>query len=275
MRFGNAALAGTPSQLISRRPSAVGALSSAARRGRPEGVDGRVERGRRGTGGGADVGSGRRDGRCRERREGGDQGEFQRRGASRVKTPHAGRRFRPVTFRDKASRRRARCPRSCGAAAPVSWPQLIASGEVSSREVVDAHLARIEAVNGTSTRSSSCWPTRRARRPTRPTAPRPGPRGPLHGVPFTVKENIDVAGSPTTSGRPGAGRGDRPRSTRRMVERLRAAGAIPIGAHEPAGPRAAHAHRLLAARADPQPVGPGRDRRAAPAAARRPRSRRA
>lgn len=52
--------------------------------------------------------------------------------------------------------------------------------------------------------------------------------GPLAGVPFTVKENIDVAGTPTTQGVLAfadavAGR-DAP-----MVEHLRGAGAIPIG----------------------------------------------
>jgi amidase len=54
------------------------------------------------------------------------------------------------------------------------------------------------------------------------------PLGPLHGVPFTVKENIDVAGTPTTSAlvmyaEAIAGL-DAP-----SVERMRAAGAIPIG----------------------------------------------
>ena len=54
------------------------------------------------------------------------------------------------------------------------------------------------------------------------------PLGPLHGVPFTVKENIDLAGLPTTWGVPALADASRP-STRRSFERMRAAGAIPIG----------------------------------------------
>ena len=53
-------------------------------------------------------------------------------------------------------------------------------------------------------------------------------RGPLHGVPFTVKENIDVAGTPTTSGVPALAEAVAPIDAP-QVERLRAAGAIPIG----------------------------------------------
>ncbi len=51
--------------------------------------------------------------------------------------------------------------------------------------------------------------------------------GPLAGVPFTVKENIDVAGSATTHGVP-ALRHAIPSIDAPIVERLRQAGAIPI-----------------------------------------------
>lgn len=54
-----------------------------------------------------------------------------------------------------------------------------------------------------------------------------GPRGPLHGVPFAVKDNIDVAGLPTTAACPAfAYVPDRDAT---VVEKLRAAGAIVIG----------------------------------------------
>src|SRR5512132_3196083 len=49
-------------------------------------------------------------------------------------------------------------------------------------------------------------------------------RGPLHGIPVSVKDLIDVAGTPTTSGSavpPRTGVGDAP-----IVTRLRDAGAI-------------------------------------------------
>lgn len=53
-------------------------------------------------------------------------------------------------------------------------------------------------------------------------------RGPLHGVPFTVKGNIDVAGTPTTQGL-SMFADAYPARDAPGVQRLRAAGAIPIG----------------------------------------------
>jgi len=50
---------------------------------------------------------------------------------------------------------------------------------------------------------------------------------PLWGIPFAVKDNIDVAGMPTTAGCPGFAR--TPERSATAVERLVAAGAIPIG----------------------------------------------
>jgi len=107
---------------------------------------------------------------------------------------------------------------------------MIASKQVSSRETVDAHLARIEAVNphlnavvrvlADEARSAADAADR---------AVRAGDAlGPLHGVPCTVKENIDLAGTPTTSGlhafADAIAATDAP-----VVERMRRAGAIPIG----------------------------------------------
>jgi allophanate hydrolase len=55
-----------------------------------------------------------------------------------------------------------------------------------------------------------------------------GPRGrPLFGVPFGVKDNIDVAGLPTTAACPAFAYA--PEKSSFVVERLEAAGAIPIG----------------------------------------------
>ena len=63
----------------------------------------------------------------------------------------------------------------------------------------------------------------------RPTQVAAGGRlGPLHGVPFTVKENIDMAGLPTTWGVPALANAIVPADAP-VVERMRAAGAIPIG----------------------------------------------
>ena len=106
----------------------------------------------------------------------------------------------------------------------------IASREVSSVEVVQAHLDRISSVNekvNAVTRVLADSALESARAADRVVAGG-GKLGPLHGVPFTVKENIDVAGSPTTQGLPVfadlVAATDAP-----VVERLRNAGAIPVG----------------------------------------------
>ncbi len=52
-------------------------------------------------------------------------------------------------------------------------------------------------------------------------------RGPLHGIPVSVKDLIDVAGTPTTSGSAVPPR--RPRHDAPIVQRLRDAGAVLIG----------------------------------------------
>src|SRR5262245_17537041 len=50
---------------------------------------------------------------------------------------------------------------------------------------------------------------------------------PLYGVPFAVKDNIDVAGLPTTAACPAFAY--TPRAHAPVVERLVAAGALPVG----------------------------------------------
>jgi amidase len=78
----------------------------------------------------------------------------------------------------------------------------IGSRRVSSREVVEAHLRRIEAVNPlinavTVVLAEQALQAAKA-------ADRASADGeqlpPFHGVPFTVKENIDLAGTATTQG---------------------------------------------------------------------------
>jgi amidase len=103
---------------------------------------------------------------------------------------------------------------------------LIASREVSSREVVEAHLSRIAEVNGyvnaiTVVLSESA-------RAAADAADRTEISGPLHGVPFTVKENIDCLDSATTHGVPRLEK-SMPFSDAPIVARMKAAGAIPIG----------------------------------------------
>jgi amidase len=108
--------------------------------------------------------------------------------------------------------------------------ELIATKQVTSVEVVNAHLDRIEQVNGQLNAIVRLLADEaRAAAEGADTAVRNGePLGPLHGVPFTVKENIDVAGTPTTSSLPilAGAIADRDAPN---VERMRAAGGIPIG----------------------------------------------
>ncbi len=112
----------------------------------------------------------------------------------------------------------------------IDLAQLIATRQVSSAEVVEAHLARIEAVNPKLNAVVRVLADEaRAGAAAADRAVAAGePLGPLHGVPITVKENIDMAGLPTTNGvaslAGATARGDAP-----VVERMRAAGAIPIG----------------------------------------------
>ncbi|MFA5941345.1 MAG: amidase [Sinimarinibacterium sp.] len=106
---------------------------------------------------------------------------------------------------------------------------LIANKTVSSREVVDAHLARIEAVNpkvNAVTRVLAKEARAAADAADRKLADGAA-LGPLHGVPFTVKENIDLAGTPTTWGVKALAEAMVPVDAP-VVQRMRAAGAIPI-----------------------------------------------
>ena len=105
----------------------------------------------------------------------------------------------------------------------------IRDGATSSREVLEAHLARVDAVNphlNAIVRRLDDQARAAADAADRAVADG-APLGPLHGVPCTVKENIDVAGTPTTQGVPAladaVARIDAP-----TVERMRAAGAIPF-----------------------------------------------
>ncbi|MGH2659165.1 MAG: amidase [Actinomycetota bacterium] len=107
---------------------------------------------------------------------------------------------------------------------------LVATAEVSALELVDWHVERIEGVNPVL--NAVVVPLFEEAR--RQAAAADGarahgdPLGPLHGVPITVKESFDVAGTPTTAGVSGHAEQlaseDCP-----LVRRLRHAGAIVLG----------------------------------------------
>jgi amidase len=101
--------------------------------------------------------------------------------------------------------------------------------EVSSREVLEAHLARVDEVNphlNAVVRVLADEARAAADQADAATAAGTA-SGPFHGVPISVKENIDLAGTPTTQGLPFLADAiasiDAP-----TVERMRAAGAIPF-----------------------------------------------
>lgn len=107
---------------------------------------------------------------------------------------------------------------------------MIARKEVSSRDVVQAHLDRIDEVNP--------WINAVVRRfdgealaaaDAADKAVTAGAAlGALHGVPVTIKENLDLAGTPTTQAVAFLADAVAPIDGP-LVERVRAAGAIPIG----------------------------------------------
>ncbi|WP_433197152.1 amidase family protein [Nocardia sp. CA-107356] len=102
----------------------------------------------------------------------------------------------------------------------------IAAREVTVTEVVTAHLERISDIDPvvgafTSVLAEQALAAAAA-------ADRSEPIGPLHGVPFTVKNNLDVVGTPTTWG-VGAFANADPAADAPTVAALRRAGAIAIG----------------------------------------------
>lgn len=108
--------------------------------------------------------------------------------------------------------------------------EAIRSRQASSQEVIDAHLRRIETVNPAINAvvvvlAEEALDAAKA-------ADRAVARGdqlpPLHGVPLTVKENIDVAGTPTTQGLRAMANAY-PKRDAPIVERMKSAGAIAIG----------------------------------------------
>jgi len=119
------------------------------------------------------------------------------------------------------------------ATAPIArLAPLIAARRVSPVEVVKAVLDRIEALDGilhayvTLDVAGALAAARAAERE----IAAGGSRGPLHGIPVGVKDNIMVAGMPTTNGSP-AMQGRLAAADATSVARLRGAGAVILGKH--------------------------------------------
>jgi Asp-tRNA(Asn)/Glu-tRNA(Gln) amidotransferase A subunit family amidase len=108
--------------------------------------------------------------------------------------------------------------------------RLIASGELSAVDAVTAHLAQIEKLNPTlnafvDVRADHTLAEARAQDAA---AAAGTPRGPLGGLPITIKSAIEVAGLRCETGSPSR-RGTVAATDAVVVSRLRAAGAIVIG----------------------------------------------
>jgi amidase len=112
----------------------------------------------------------------------------------------------------------------------VEQARLVRARDLSSRELVQAHLDRIGQVNpslnavvevleATALRAASLADERSARGET---------LGPFHGVPFSIKDSIAVEGTVCTAGTLGLAKSAPSLRDATLVARLRAAGAIPI-----------------------------------------------
>ncbi len=111
-----------------------------------------------------------------------------------------------------------------------SLARAIRAKEVSSQEVVDAYLERIESVNP-ELNAVVQMGTDAARDQARAAdeALAGGEiKGPLHGVPMTVKDSLDTAGMISSGGTTGR-RSFVPAQDATVVARMRAAGAIVLG----------------------------------------------
>jgi amidase len=115
----------------------------------------------------------------------------------------------------------------------AQWQQLMESGAASAVEIALHYLARIDAIDRNG-------PTLRSVLEVNPDAAaiaaeldderrRSGPRGPLHGIPVVLKDNIDTGDRMTTTAGSLALEGHRAPADAFLVARLRAAGAVVLG----------------------------------------------
>lgn len=108
--------------------------------------------------------------------------------------------------------------------------RLIREGEISATELVEAHLQRIEAVNPclNAVGETLADSAREAAQRVDQQRARGEELGPLAGVPFSIKDSIEVEGTVCTAGTLGLRSSPASLQDATVVARLRAAGAIPI-----------------------------------------------
>jgi amidase len=115
-------------------------------------------------------------------------------------------------------------------ASVVAMTSMIREKKISARELVDAHIARIQSVNGKiNAVVQTCFERARAEAAEADRKLARGEvAGPLHGIPMTLKDSIDTEGVITTGGT--LGRVNYvPKRDATVVSRLRHAGAILLG----------------------------------------------
>src|SRR5205809_3279863 len=109
----------------------------------------------------------------------------------------------------------------------------MSSGRYTARQLTELYLRRIEEID-------RGGPTLRAMIEVNPDAlaiadsldaerKAKGPRGPLHGIPIVIKDNIDTADKMLTTAGSLALEGSRPSRDAGLVQRLRAAGIVLLG----------------------------------------------
>src|SRR5271165_2773694 len=106
--------------------------------------------------------------------------------------------------------------------------KLLRAGEVSIAELAEAHIGQIERLNP-QLKAFADFDAERVRQQARALDAAPEPRGPLHGLPVTVKSSISTAGYRCEIGSL-LNKGYVPREDAVVVARLRAAGALILGA---------------------------------------------
>lgn len=107
--------------------------------------------------------------------------------------------------------------------------QWMTEGKTTSKALVQAYLARIEAYDARGPRLNAILAInanalKEAEKLDQERAAK-GPRGPLHGIPIIVKDNYDTASMPTTAGSPALA-GFIPSDDSFQVRKLREAGAV-------------------------------------------------
>ena len=112
----------------------------------------------------------------------------------------------------------------------IETARLIAAREVSAAEVVEAHLGRLDAVNPALNAVTRPLHERARARAADADArqARGEGLGPLHGVPVTIKDNVDIAGQSSPNGLPALD-GIVAGANSPVVDNLLAAGAIVVG----------------------------------------------